>query len=47
MIRRKYCNNIPDYFYDIIIHTGDNYEHNREMIKAIEKHTVIDIERVK
>ena len=46
MIREKYRLQIPNYFYDIIIHTGDNYEHNEEMIKAIQKHTVIDIDKI-
>ena len=47
MIREKYCSEIPDYFYDIIIHTGDNYEHNAEMIKAILKHTTINVDKIK
>lgn len=29
LIRKKYGQKIPDYFYDIIIHIGDNHEHNR------------------
>jgi len=47
MIREKYCSKISDYFYDIIIHTGDNYEHNEEMIKSILKHTTINIDKIK
>jgi hypothetical protein len=47
MIRKKYCSKIQNYFYDIIIHIGDNYEHNGEMIRAIEKYTAINIEEIK
>ena len=28
-IRGKYSARVPDYFHDIIIHIGDNYEHSR------------------
>jgi hypothetical protein len=45
MIREKYCSQIPNYFYDIIIHTGDNYEHNQEMINIIQRYTNIDIDK--
>jgi hypothetical protein len=27
-IRKKYAPKVEDYFYDIIIHIGDNYEHS-------------------
>ena len=29
-IREKYSSKINNYFHDIIIHIGDNYEHSRE-----------------
>jgi hypothetical protein len=28
-IRKKYAPKVEDYFYDIIIHIGDNYEHSK------------------
>jgi hypothetical protein len=30
LIRKKYGMKVPNYFYDIIIHIGDNHEHNRK-----------------
>jgi hypothetical protein len=45
-VQKKYKSQIPDYFYDIIFHTGDNYEHNAEIIKNIQKHTTIDIDKI-
>ncbi len=36
--RDIYSPKVPNYIYDIIIHTGDNYEHNRRITKIIEKH---------
>jgi len=35
-IRNKYKNYIENYFYDIVIHIGDNYEHNRGIIQIIQ-----------
>ena len=37
LIRRKYGIKVPNYFYDIIIHIGDNYEHNRKTCELLEK----------
>ena len=36
-IRKKYGKKIPDYFYDTIIHIGDNHEHNRKIFKILRK----------
>jgi hypothetical protein len=36
-VRQKYKNKIKNYFPDIIIHIGDNYEHNSEIIKIVEQ----------
>jgi len=33
--RDKYKNKVKDYFYDIIIHIGDNYHHTREIAKVL------------
>ncbi len=30
-IRKKYSDNIPNYFHDIIIHIGDNYNHTKKI----------------
>ena len=35
--RSKYSKKIKNYFYDIIMHIGDNYHHTREIAKAIRK----------
>lgn len=34
-IRTNFKNKIPNYVHDIIIHAGDNYEHNREINKIL------------
>ncbi len=36
--RNKYKNKIDNYFYDIIMHIGDNYSHTREIAKVLEKY---------
>lgn len=35
--REKYSKKIENYFYDIIMHIGDNYEHSAHMIKIMQK----------
>lgn len=35
--RARYQNKIDNYFYDIIMHIGDNYHHTREIAKVLEK----------
>lgn len=35
--REKYSKKIDNYFYDIIMHIGDNYEHSEHMMKIIRK----------
>ena len=35
--RPKYSKKIDNYFYDIIMHIGDNYEHSDHMIKVMKK----------
>ncbi len=37
LIRKKYGKKIPDYFYDIIIHIGDNHEHNSLINEFLQK----------
>lgn len=37
-VRNKYKNLINNYIYDIICHTGDNYEHNKEVFRIINKY---------
>lgn len=41
-IRQSYKGRIDNYFYDIICHTGDNHEHNREIYNILksEKNSV-------
>lgn len=34
--RDKYCNKVNNYFYDIIIHIGDNYSHIKEIGKVLD-----------
>ena len=34
-IRSEYRDRVPDYIYDIVCHTGDNQEHNKESFKII------------
>ena len=36
--RTKYKDKVDDYFYDIIMHIGDNYHHTREIAKVIRKY---------
>lgn len=36
--REIYSPEVPNYIYDIVIHTGDNYEHNRKITAIIEKY---------
>lgn len=38
LIRKNYGKKIPDYFYDIIIHIGDNHKHNYEIYKILDKY---------
>lgn len=45
-IRSKYRSMIDNYFYDIIIHIGDNQEHNREIIKVVQKYKDIFEENI-
>ena len=35
LIRKKYGKKIPDYFYDIIMHMGDNHKHNHKIFKNL------------
>ena len=35
--RNKYKEKVDNYFYDIIMHIGDNFEHTREIDKVIKK----------
>jgi len=37
VIREKYRQKIKDYYYDIIIHIGDNYEHSRHILQVLRK----------
>ena len=37
LIREKYRGKIPKYFYDIIMHTGDNHEHNKKIYELLKK----------
>lgn len=46
MLRKKYHSRISNYFYDIIVHIGDNYDHNAEIIKNIQKYTTINIDKI-
>lgn len=39
--RKKYKKKIENYYYDIILHIGDNYEYSRHMLKIVNKN--IDI----
>jgi len=41
LIRRKYGQKIPDYFYDIIIHIGDNHEHNSKIYEFLEQNNYL------
>jgi len=38
-IRNRYRSQIEDYFYDIIIHAGDNYEHTDHIKKTLVSHS--------
>lgn len=44
-IRDSYKHKIDDYYYDIIIHMGDNYDQNKKMIKILEELGDIKIEK--
>jgi hypothetical protein len=35
--RTKYSEIIKDYFYDIVIHVGDNYDHTQHIIRLLKK----------
>jgi len=35
--RTKYKNKVDNYFYDIIMHVGDNYHHTREIAKVLKR----------
>ncbi len=37
-IRNSYRRRVPDYIYDIVCHTGDNHEHNRESFRIINEY---------
>lgn len=37
-LRKKYSNKVKNYFYDITIHTGDNYWQNKAINKIINKY---------
>lgn len=43
-IRKTYRSKVSDYFYDIIVHTGDNYFHNRKIMEVLYNYTKLDIE---
>lgn len=36
--RNKYKNKLDNYFYDIVMHIGDNYSHTRQIAKVIDKY---------
>ena len=36
-IRKKFGMKVPNYFYDIIIHIGDNHKHNRKTYELLKK----------
>ena len=35
LIRKKYGKKIPDYFYDTVMHMGDNHKHNRKIFENL------------
>ena len=37
-IRKRYSKKLSNYFYDIIVHIGDNHEHNRKIFELLKKH---------
>jgi len=37
--RTKYKDKVNNYFYDIIMHIGDNYHHTREIAKVLEQYS--------
>ena len=41
LIRKNFGKKIPDYFYDIIIHIGDNHKHNREIYKILDEYNYL------
>ena len=41
-IRDNFQNKIKDYYYDIIIHMSDNYDHVDHIKKVLEEHKIED-----